>query len=158
MDWMIILSQLFELVLIPLLGGLATFLIILIRKKGEEISAKLDDDRKKEYVQLLTETITNCVSATSQTYVDSLKAQGKFDAEAQKVAFEKTYTAVFAILTDDAKVYLVRFMVIYILILLNVLRLRLMLIRVKHLRPQALQRKIPRLLQNKSNLKKLREV
>ena len=106
MDWMIILSQLFELVLIPLLGGLATFLIILIRKKGEEISAKLDDDRKKEYVQLLTETITNCVSATSQTYVDSLKAQGKFDAEAQKVAFEKTYTAVFAILTDDAKVYL----------------------------------------------------
>ena len=30
----------------------------------------------------LHETIADCVSATTQTYVDSLKKQGKFDAEA----------------------------------------------------------------------------
>lgn len=106
MDWMEILTQLFQLVLFPLLSGLTAFLIVFFRKKGQEIAAKMEDERKKEYINMLTETITDCVSATSQTYVESLKAQGKFDAEAQKIAFKKSYDAVFAILTDDAKDYL----------------------------------------------------
>ena len=106
MNWAELLPQLFELVLFPLLGGLTTYLIILIRKKGQEISSKMEDSKKKEYVNMLANTIADCVSATSQTYVDSLKAQGKFDGEAQKVAFEMSYTVVFDILTDDAKEYL----------------------------------------------------
>jgi hypothetical protein len=35
-----------------------------------------------------------------------LKKQGSFDAEAQKVAFQKTLDAVLAILSEDAKEYL----------------------------------------------------
>ena len=37
---------------------------------------------------MLSQTITDCVLATNQTYVDTLKAQGSFDAEAQKIAFD----------------------------------------------------------------------
>jgi hypothetical protein len=36
---------------------------------------------------MLTDTITKCVIATNQTYVETLKKEGKFDLEAQEVAF-----------------------------------------------------------------------
>jgi hypothetical protein len=52
---------------------------------------------------MLDKTISECVLATSQTYVESLKKAGTFDGEAQKQAFKLTYDAVMDILTDDAK-------------------------------------------------------
>ena len=55
---------------------------------------------------MLNETISSAVLATTQTYVDSLKKQGKFDIEAQKVAFSQTYDAVMKVLTDEAIKYL----------------------------------------------------
>ena len=55
---------------------------------------------------MLDTTITDCIRATNQTYVNSLKEQGAFDKEAQKKAFKQTYDAVMAILTEDAKEYL----------------------------------------------------
>lgn len=55
---------------------------------------------------MLNETITKCVIATTQTYVETLKKEGKFDKTAQETAFNKTYTAVLAILSDEAKKYL----------------------------------------------------
>ena len=106
MEWMEILNQFMQLVLLPLLGALTTFLIVLIKRKGEEIAAKTDCELQKKYVEMLTTTIADCVSATSQTYVESLKKQGAFDAEAQKKAFEMSYNAVFRVLTEDAKEYL----------------------------------------------------
>ena len=54
---------------------------------------------------MLDRTITECVMATTQTYVDTLKKEGKFDGEAQKIAFSKTFDAVLAVLNDDAKEY-----------------------------------------------------
>ena len=55
---------------------------------------------------MINDTITDCVIATTQTYVDSLKKQGAFDAEAQKAAFKMTYEAVIKLLTDEATEYL----------------------------------------------------
>lgn len=55
---------------------------------------------------MLNETITSCVIATTQTYVSSLKNQGKFNAEAQKKAFNMTYEAVMSLLTEEAIKYL----------------------------------------------------
>ena len=59
-----------------------------------------------KYLNMVEKTVADCVMATNQTYVDSLKQEGKFDADAQRVAFNKTLNAVLAILTDDAKNYL----------------------------------------------------
>lgn len=106
MEWMGLFIQFMEVVLLPLLGALTTFLVIFIKRKGDEIAAKTNNELHKKYVEMLTDTIADCVSATSQTYVESLKKQGSFDAEAQKKAFEMSYNAVFAILTEDAKEYL----------------------------------------------------
>ena len=55
---------------------------------------------------MLNNTISDCVIATTQTYVSALKQAGKFDVEAQQIAFKKTYEAVMSILTEDALEYL----------------------------------------------------
>jgi hypothetical protein len=55
---------------------------------------------------MLNETIVNVVTTTNQTYVNSLKAQGKFDLEAQKEAFNMSYNSVLSILGDEAQKYL----------------------------------------------------
>lgn len=100
------LPQIFEIVILPLLGVLASFLIKFINSKSQEIKEKITNETAKKYIDMATETIKSCVIATNQTYVESLKAQGNFDAEAQDKAFALTYTAVLNLLTDEAKNYL----------------------------------------------------
>ena len=99
-------NQLFEIVLVPLLGVLVTFFVKWVNAKSAEIAVSTDDVLMNKYLSMLTTTITDCVIATNQTYVDALKVEGKFDAEAQKKAFSLTCNAVLSILTDDAKEYL----------------------------------------------------
>lgn len=106
MDWLELLFQIFEVCIIPLLGVLTAFVIKFIKAKELEINAKHDNDVLAKYVRMLSETITDCVIATNQTYVESLKAQGSFDAEAQKIAFQKTFDSVMAVLSVEAKEYL----------------------------------------------------
>ena len=106
MEWMSLLYQIIEVCVIPLLGILTAYVIKYINAKSEEIQIQIDNDLADKYVNMLAETITACVIATNQTYVESLKKQGKFDAEAQKEAFNQTYNAVMAVLTNEAKLYL----------------------------------------------------
>lgn len=100
------LQKIFEVCIIPLLGILTGYLILFINKKSKELQAQTDNELYKKYINMLEQTIVNCVIATNQTYVDALKEQGAFDAEAQKEAFRRTYDQVMTILNDDAKVYL----------------------------------------------------
>lgn len=102
-----IIPQLFELVIFPLLGIATLFLVAFIGVKIQKMKRETDDVLAIKYWDMLNETITNCVLATTQTYVDTLKKQGRFDAEAQKIAFETTYQNVMSILTDEAKKYLI---------------------------------------------------
>ena len=99
-------SQLMNIVIIPLLGILTTYVVKLVNAKINEISSKKDNELEQKYLNMLNETITKCVIATTQTYVETLKKEGKFDKAAQEIAFNKTYTAVLAILSDEAKKYL----------------------------------------------------
>lgn len=111
--WIELLSQIFEVCLVPLLGILTTFLVSFIKTKKEEVLNKISVDKTEEqkktlekYLNLVETTVVDCVQATNQTYVETLKAEGSFDAEAQKVAFNKTLESVLSILSDDAKEYL----------------------------------------------------
>lgn len=106
MDWMTIIAQLFEIVIFPLLGIGTVYLIALIKAKIQELKQKKNDELYLKYFTMLETTIIDCVLATTQTYVEGLKKEGKFDAEAQKIAFTKTYTNVMAILNKEAKKYL----------------------------------------------------
>lgn len=106
MNWTEILQQIFELCIVPLLGILTGCLIKAIKNRADELSAESEDVLTKKYINMLSQTVTDCVIATNQTYVDSLKKQNIFDYEAQKEAFNRTYQSVMAILSEEAKKYL----------------------------------------------------
>lgn len=99
-------AQIFQICIIPLLGVLTTFLITWIKSKKEALKQQTDSELAKKYLDMLDNTITDCVIAMNQTYVNSLKQQGKFDSEAQKKAFTDVYNKVIAILGQDAIEYL----------------------------------------------------
>lgn len=101
-----ILYQIFELCIVPLLAVLTGYLVQWIKAKTAEATEKNQKDVFDKYITMLGETITKCVSATNQTYVDALKQAGSFDAKAQKHAFEMTLNAVLNLLGQDAIEYL----------------------------------------------------
>lgn len=109
MDWMNLLYDIFDLCIIPLFGVLVAYVVKYINAKGNEIAANVDSELASKYIVMLTTTIADCVVATNQTYVETLKKEGKFDKDAQAKAFQMTYDAVMDILTDDAKEYLANF-------------------------------------------------
>ena len=100
------LNEIFEVCIIPLLGVLTAYLVKFINAKSAELASSRQSELEKKYITMLNDTITDCVIATTQTYVDSLKKQGAFDADAQKMAFTMTYTSVMNLLTDEATEYL----------------------------------------------------
>lgn len=106
MDWLEILEKVFDIAIFPLLTAATLYLVTLIKAKKTELAEKTKNEATKKYLDLLETTIIDCVWATNQTYVETLKKEGIFDTAAQKEAFSRTYKAVMAILTDDAKEYL----------------------------------------------------
>ena len=101
-----LITQIFQICVIPLLGILTKFVIDFLAAQRDKLNADTESEIAKKYTSMIFDTVTRCVIATNQTYVDTLKKEGKFDAEAQKVAFNKTMQAVLAVLSDDAKQYI----------------------------------------------------
>lgn len=106
MEWLPLLYQILEVCVIPLLGILTAYIVKFINIKTGEIQTKVDNDLADKYIAMVADTVSACVIATNQTYVEALKKNNAFTAEAQKEAFNLTYNAVMAILTDEAKEYL----------------------------------------------------
>lgn len=103
MDWMLVLEQVFKLVVFPVLSIGGIYLTYLITVKINELKQKSKNDMVDKYLGILNDSICDAVLTTTQTYVEALKKAGKFDLEAQKAAFDKTFEAVMAVLTEDAK-------------------------------------------------------
>ena len=102
-----IIIQIFQLCIIPLLSILTKYLVDYFNARRDELNAKTENETAQKYTTMIFDTITKCVIATNQTYVNSLKEQNAFDAEAQKTAFNKTMNAVLEILSEDAKQYII---------------------------------------------------
>lgn len=99
-------NQIFELCVIPLLMVLTGFLVQWIKVKTAEIVEKNKRDTFDKYIIMLGETVSKCVSATNQTYVDTLKRAGTFDTEAQRNALNITLSTITNVLSQDAIEYL----------------------------------------------------
>lgn len=106
MSYIELLQQIFQVCIIPLLGVLTAYAVALIKKKTEELKVKTDNELYSKYMDMLRDTVVDCVVATNQTYVDALKDKNAFDADAQREAFKRTSEAVLNILSVDAKDYL----------------------------------------------------
>jgi hypothetical protein len=101
-----IVIQIIQVCVIPLLGILTKYLVDYLTAKRNEINSKTDNETAQKYTNMIYQTVVDCVLATNQTYVDSLKKSGSFDEAAQKEAFNRTMNAIMTILSDDAKEYI----------------------------------------------------
>ena len=104
-----ILFIIFDMCVIPLLAILTKWLVSFIQNKIREANTKTDNELAQKYLTMFGNTVSQCVIATNQTYVEALKKEGKFDLEAQKIAFEQTKQAVVEILHGEVLDYIASF-------------------------------------------------
>lgn len=97
------LTTLIQVVVIPAIPILVTYLVKYLRAKAEQTTTKIDNELVKIYLQDAIDAVLQAVTYTSQTYVDTLKKEGKFDAEAQKIAFNTAKGLALKLLTVEAK-------------------------------------------------------
>ena len=101
-----VLEILMSVVIIPAIPIVVKYSIDAFKEWATNKAIELETETISDYLIEITEVIYQAVLCTTQTYVDSLKAQGKFDMEAQKIAFEKTKATVLTLLAQDAKDFL----------------------------------------------------
>ena len=88
------------------LTGLAGYFITYIGKKKKALQVEIDNSLANKYLDMLEATIIDCVKATNQTYVEALKKNNAFTAEAQEEAFNRTLVNIMTILSTDCVEYL----------------------------------------------------
>lgn len=99
-------NLLMELLYVVLIGAIpivSKYLIQQIEAKKNEI---LKDDKTKDFQNSIDgamSLVEKVVDYVSQTYVDALKKEGKFDATAQQNAYNKAVEALEKLMDDDMK-------------------------------------------------------
>jgi len=98
-----ILTTLIQVVVIPAIPVLVTYLVKYLKAKAEQTTTKINNELIRTYLQEATDAVLQAVTYTAQTYVDTLKKEGKFDKEAQKTAFNTAKNVALQLLTEEAK-------------------------------------------------------
>lgn len=84
---------------LPLISIAGAQLIKLINKK-------ISNKQSAKFLEDATNIVTSAVRCVFQTYVDSLKKSGTFDATAQATALTKAKDLALKELSDDVKTYI----------------------------------------------------
>ena len=103
MDWFELLKEFFTICIFPIMGGVAIYIGNYFRVKAGKLDSEAKNNEIQNALLLLNNSVETAVLFTKQTYVDSLKKNGTFDAVAQKVAYELTYAMAMAAITEDTK-------------------------------------------------------
>ena len=96
-----ILSVVVTAVILPLISFAGTKLIAYL-------NAKVKDENAKLHLTSATTIVTNAVLTVFQTYVDSLKKSGSFDANAQVVALNKAKDIALSQMTKEVKDFITK--------------------------------------------------
>lgn len=97
---------LWKYLFIPIIIYVANYAVAFFKAKINEIAEKADNRAAEKIIKEANEIVSTCVLATTQTYVDNLKKQDKFDADAQKEALRLTSEAVYNLMTNEMKGYI----------------------------------------------------
>lgn len=100
------LMNLFTAVVTAAVPVIAGYVIVLIRKAGDNAAAETEDIKVQGYIKEISNAIADAVAATSQTYVDALKNAGEFTLEAQKEALQKSLAACIASISPAAQAFI----------------------------------------------------
>ena len=98
-----LLMTIIQAVIIPAIPIVVAYLVKLLKAKTEQTATKISNELVRQYLQEAIDSVLQAVTYVSQTYVDSLKKQGKFDVDAQKIAFNTAKDIALQLLTEDAK-------------------------------------------------------
>ena len=60
-----ILAQIMEVVIIPLLGIITAYVVKLVESKLDEVAEDRKNELEKKYLEMLSDTISDCVVATT---------------------------------------------------------------------------------------------
>lgn len=72
------------------------------------LNAKIKDENAKQQLTVATDIVMNAVRSVFQTYVETLKKNGIFDKESQKVALIKAKDDALAQMSDEIKDYITK--------------------------------------------------
>jgi|LSQX01.2.fsa_nt_gb uncharacterized protein with von Willebrand factor type A (vWA) domain len=103
MDFKEFLDTLVKVVFVPALPVVAGYLIALLQKYTAKIKADINQQALDRYLDLAENAIASAVLATSQTFVDQLKKEERFDLDAQKEALQLSKDRARAIITTAAR-------------------------------------------------------
>lgn len=97
------LTQLLQAVITAAIPVCGAFLIQFLNRKSAQIAAETDNEELKSLLEQVNDAVTKAVTYTTQTFVDSMKKNGVFDAEAQAEALQKSLDKTLALLSEVAK-------------------------------------------------------
>ena len=72
-------------------------------KLTQWLNSKIKDERAKTLLEKANGIVLDAVRSVFQTYVESLKASGSFDSQAQSIALGKAKVIIESELTEDLK-------------------------------------------------------
>ena len=94
-----VLSVVVTAIILPLISLAGTKLI-------GWLSTKIKNEKANNILETATNIVINAVKSVFQTYVDSLKKEGKFDKESQLVALNKAKDVAISQMSEDVKEFI----------------------------------------------------
>lgn len=83
-----------EQILFPVLVTVITICICIMTSSVAKKAAESAPEKYQDIIYGLENIVSKAVVTTNQTFVNELKKQGKFDEEAMKEAFSRTYESI----------------------------------------------------------------
>lgn len=103
MDFLI---KLIEVLVLPCVGLLMMQGVQYLKLKRSQMKEDADNNKYQKYYDSALDAITKSVVMVNQTFVESLKNKGEFDADNQVVAFQKACDAALTLMGDEAIAFL----------------------------------------------------
>ena len=94
-------------VVLPLLVAVSGYLIAYLRKKAAEVTANIESQTIRFYIEEANEIVFQAVETLFQTYVDELKKKGQFTKEAQQEAFNRAKDITLQLFSAEAREILI---------------------------------------------------
>lgn len=108
MTWMdVFISVVNTLVNVVITVGIP-YLFTLLKRKLDQDEKLANSEKVKYYMDLAQDYLCDTVVMVKQTFVDSLKAEGKFNADAQREAFKIAKDAWLAMMSDEMKEIIIK--------------------------------------------------
>lgn len=96
-------QEILYLIITGIVPLLIAYIITWLKIKIKENKQKIDNEMLQKYIDEATNAISDAVLEVSQVYVDALKKQGKFDAEAQEIAKQMAVDKATTLINEQSK-------------------------------------------------------